>query len=243
MKFQNLSVKRLFGRVALGLVLSMSGITIALFLVTKQTAALLTGGAMLLCALAGIFVLTQAFGKRLSQFTVDLCQTLDHMITGNEAPERPEDSETQLARIGHRLARLYQIMQENRRRVDEERQELQTLVSDISHQVKTPVSNRSHIADDFFFRYQILIARNRILDGTGREREIQAILVFMIPANEVDICGLEIQPTKEFLERLKRHSNGCSRQYWRCNNTVYVSRWDQHSMAIHSVDFPAFFNC
>ena len=69
MKFQNLSVKRLFGRVAIGLVLSMSGITIALFLVTKQTAVLLTGGALLLCALVGIFVLTQAFGKRLSQFT------------------------------------------------------------------------------------------------------------------------------------------------------------------------------
>ena len=32
MKFNNLSVKRLFGRVAMGLVLSMSGITIALFL-------------------------------------------------------------------------------------------------------------------------------------------------------------------------------------------------------------------
>ena len=82
---------------------------------------------LLLCALVGIFVLTQAFGKRLSQFTADLCQTLDHMIAGNEAPQRPEDSETQLARIRHRLARLYQIMQENRRRVDEERQELQTL--------------------------------------------------------------------------------------------------------------------
>ena len=108
MKFQNLSVKRLFSRVAMGLALSMSGITIALFLVTKQTAVLLTGGALLLCALVGIFVLTQAFGKRLSQFTADLCQTLDHMIAGNEAPQRPEDSETQLARIGHRLARLYQ---------------------------------------------------------------------------------------------------------------------------------------
>ena len=85
--------------------------------------------------------------KRLSQFTADLCQTLDHMIAGNEAPQRPEDSETQLARIGHRLARLYQIMQENRRRVDEERQELQTLVSDISHQVKTPVSNLKMATD------------------------------------------------------------------------------------------------
>lgn len=115
--------------------------------VMKQTAVLLTGGALLLCALVGIFVLTQAFGKRLSQFTADLCQTLDHMIAGNEAPQRPEDSETQLARIGHRLARLYQIMQENRRRVDEERQELQTLVSDISHQVKTPVSNLKMATD------------------------------------------------------------------------------------------------
>ena len=44
MKVKNLSVKRLFGRVALGLVLSMSGITIALFFVTKQIAVLLTGG-------------------------------------------------------------------------------------------------------------------------------------------------------------------------------------------------------
>ena len=91
MKFQNLSVKRLFGRVAMGIVLSMSGITIALFLVTKQMAVLLTGGALLLYALVGIFVLTQAFGKRLSQFTADLCQTLDHMIAGNEAPQRPEE--------------------------------------------------------------------------------------------------------------------------------------------------------
>ena len=38
-------------------------------------------------------------------------------------------------------------MQENRRRVDEERQELQTLVSDISHQVKTPVSNLKMATD------------------------------------------------------------------------------------------------
>ena len=36
MKFQNLSVKRLFSRVAMGLALSMSGITIALFLVANR---------------------------------------------------------------------------------------------------------------------------------------------------------------------------------------------------------------
>ena len=147
MKFKNLSIKRLFGWVVLGLVFSMFGITIALFLVTKQTIILPTGGVLLLCALVGVFILTQAFGKRLSQFTADLCLDLDHMIAGNEALQRPEDSETQLARIGHRLARLYQIMQENRRKVDEERQELQSLISDISHQVKMPVSNLKMATD------------------------------------------------------------------------------------------------
>jgi len=138
MKFQNLSVKRLFGGWQWTCPLHVRDHHSPVFC-DKTDGGAADGRTLLLCALVGIFVLTQAFGKRLSQFTADLCQTLDHMIAGNEAPQRPEDSETQLARIGHRLARLYQIMQENRRRVDEERQELQTLVSDISHQVKTPV--------------------------------------------------------------------------------------------------------
>ena len=147
MTFKNLSVKRLFGWIVAGLFLSMSVITLSLFFITKQTAVLLTGGVLLLCALIWLFLLTQIFGKRLSEFTSVLCQTLDHMIEGNEAPLRPEDSETMLARICYRLSRLYQIMQENRRKVDEERRELQSLISDISHQVKTPVSNLKMAAD------------------------------------------------------------------------------------------------
>ena len=147
MTFKNLSVKRLFGWIVAGLLLSMAVITLSLFFITKQTAVLLTGGVLLLCALIWLFLLTQIFGKRLSAFTSVLCQTLDHMIEGNEVPLRPEDSETTLARICHRLSRLYQIMQENRRKVDEERRELQSLISDISHQVKTPVSNLKMAAD------------------------------------------------------------------------------------------------
>ena len=147
MTFKNLSVKRLFGWIVAGLFLSMAVITLSLFFITKQTAVLLTGGVLLLCALIWLFLLTQIFGKRLSEFTSVLCQTLDHMIEENEVPLRPEDSETTLARICHRLSRLYQIMQENQRKVDEERQELQSLISDISHQVKTPVSNLKMAAD------------------------------------------------------------------------------------------------
>ena len=147
MKRKSLSVRRLFIGTVMGLSFSITALTIVLFLVTQQTTVLWTGGALLLCAFAWIFVLTQAFGKRLSLFTADLCKTLDGMIAGNEEPAYPEESETQLARISHRLARLYQIMQKNRRKVDGERQELQSLVSDISHQVKTPLSNLKMAAD------------------------------------------------------------------------------------------------
>ena len=65
---------------------------------------------------------------------------------------RAADSETLFARISYRLTRLYGIMQENRRKVDAERQELQRLVSDVSHQVKTPVSNLKMVTDTLLSR-------------------------------------------------------------------------------------------
>ena len=102
---------------------------------------------MTLCAFFWIWLLVLSFGKRLSHFTSNLCRTLDNMIDGNEELQKSNDSETLFARINHRLIRLYEIMQKNRHKVDMERQELQMLISDISHQVKTPVSNLQMVTD------------------------------------------------------------------------------------------------
>ena len=46
-----------------------------------------------------------------------------------------------LARISFRLERLYHVMQQNRAVTAKEKSELQSLVSDISHQTKTPIAN------------------------------------------------------------------------------------------------------
>ena len=152
MKTRPLSVKRLFLWICIGLLLSMTAITLILFSLTLEVAVLIVGAALIGCALVWLFVLTQAFGKRLSLFTSELCKTLDNMIDGDEEPKQTDNSETLFARINHRLTRLYQIMQGNRRKVEEERQELQTLVSDISHQVKTPVSNLKMVTDTLLTR-------------------------------------------------------------------------------------------
>ena len=147
MKFKNLSVKQLFSWIMVGQAVSIIVITLTIFIFTKQTSVLLAGILLLLCTFIWFVVYAQILAKRLVSFTSDLCRTIDSMISGNEEPMLLEEQETQFARISHRLSRLYQIMQENRRRVDEERRELQTLVSDISHQVKTPVSNLKMATD------------------------------------------------------------------------------------------------
>lgn len=165
MKTEKLSVKNLLRWTCIGTLLSMVIIALVLFVITLEIAVLVTGGALILCALIWLFILTQAFGKRLSLFTSELCKILDDMIDGDKEPKRVEDSEALFARISHRLTRLYQIMRENRHKVDEERQELQTIVSDISHQVKTPVSNLKMATDTLLTNSVTEAERKEFIQG------------------------------------------------------------------------------
>lgn len=147
MKLERLSIKNLCLLIGAGALLSMLVIIAVLYALTSDMLMLWGGAALTVCTIVWIFLLVLFFSKRLSIFTRDLCQTLDNMISGNEEPKQISDRETLFSRISHRLSRLYDIMQENSRKVDEERQELQRLVSDISHQVKTPVSNLKMVTD------------------------------------------------------------------------------------------------
>lgn len=201
MKLNDLSAKRLFRFIAIGLLLSMAAITLVLFFATKQAAVLLAGGLLLLCALFWLLVLTVFFGKRLSLFTSDLCRTLDCMIAGNEAPKYPEDSETQLARITHRLTRLYRIMLENRRQASEERQELQALVSDISHQVKTPVSNLKMATDTLLAKPMTEAERTGFIRGIRVQTDkLDFLFQALVKSSrlETGIIRLEKKPCRLF---------------------------------------------
>ncbi|MCI8636107.1 MAG: HAMP domain-containing histidine kinase [Eubacterium sp.] len=165
MRLGRISVKMLFWLVGAGTAGSMLVISAILFAMIGEMWALIGGALLTVCALIWLFILMLFFRKRLSVFTEDLCQTIDQMISGREEPVRASDRETLFARISSRLFRLYSIMQENRRRVDEERQELQTLVSDVSHQVKTPVSNLKVVTDTLLEKPVTAEERREFLQG------------------------------------------------------------------------------
>ena len=201
MNLGKISVKRIFLLASGGMAVSMLAICAVFFGVTGQMWMLACGMLLTLCALVWMFLLTIAFGKRLSVFTRELCQAMDRMISGSGEPVPAWDSETLFARISHRLTRLYGIMQENRRKVDEERQELQMLVSDVSHQVKTPVSNLKMVTDTLLskpvteeeqreflqgirnqtdkleFLFQALVKTSRLETGAIRLEKKDALLI------------------------------------------------------------------
>ena len=165
MNLGRISVKRTFLLICGGMVASMLAACAVFFAMTGEGWVLTAGVLLTACAVIWQFLLMLFFSKRLSVFTGELCRVMDRMISGSEEPVRVTDSETLFARISYRLSRLYGIMQENRRKVDVERQELQMLVSDISHQVKTPVSNLKMVTDTLLTRPVPEEARREFLKG------------------------------------------------------------------------------
>ncbi len=171
MSLGRISVKRIFLLACGGMAVSMMVICVVLLWMTGERWVLIGGGLLMFCALAWMFLLTVAFSKRLSIFARELCQAMDQMVSGNGEPVYAADSETLFARISYRLSRLYGIMQENRRKVDEERQELQMLVSDVSHQVKTPVSNLKMVTDTLLSKAVTEEERREFLQGIRNQTD------------------------------------------------------------------------
>ena len=174
---RRVSVKTIFLLVETGAAVSMLALSFLISNLTGQGWVLLAGALLTACALVWLLLLTLFFAKRLSQFTSDLCQTMDSMITGGQEPARAEDRETIFARISYRLSRLYDILQDNRRKVDGERRELQTLVSDISHQVKTPVANLKMVTDTLLAKPVTEQERQDFLQGIRSQTDKLEFLV------------------------------------------------------------------
>lgn len=92
-----------------------------------------------LFTLAGLWIWFQQ--RQIFHFADDICDTLDALISGRQ-PEmaRPyEDSVT--AKVQGKLMQYYDVMNEGKVQSQRDKQTIQELVSDISHQVKTPIAN------------------------------------------------------------------------------------------------------
>ena len=79
--------------------------------------------------------------RQVSLFADDLCETLDALMSGRQ-PEGYQPYEDSLtAKVQGKLMQYFDIMSEGKRQSLRDKETIQGLVSDISHQVKTPIAN------------------------------------------------------------------------------------------------------
>ncbi|WP_235853377.1 sensor histidine kinase [Luxibacter massiliensis] len=79
--------------------------------------------------------------KLQSDFANDICETVDTLMDGRKLEDYQPYVDSHISRVQGKLLQYYDRMQEGRRQSRQDKETIQELVSDISHQVKTPIAN------------------------------------------------------------------------------------------------------
>ena len=141
MSANKLSINRACAVGAVFLSVLSAAAVVAVVLLTKNPAVvwlvLLFVALVIVCVASFVAFLR----RKLVLFSDNLCRTIDDMLNGSAAPPQSYEEENLFYKINHRLTRLYEVLRENQESMAKERASLQELVSDISHQVKTPIAN------------------------------------------------------------------------------------------------------
>ena len=152
MKKQRISVRSACILFLLGMEGTLMILTVVLTVAVRSWAVPAAGGLMMALTAGWGAAFLFYFQRRLERFAAGLCETADAMAMGRELPAPVEYREDLFSRIQHRMLRVYETLHETRGQAERDRGELQSLLSDISHQTKTPVSNLKMLCETLLVR-------------------------------------------------------------------------------------------
>lgn len=156
-----LTIRQVSILTAAGMILTFLLLSVLLFFLTKIP--LLLAAGLLFTAAAAVWGLLFLLlvKRQLDDFSAQLCGMLDHMMdaslrsnssdsagfsdfmSGSAFPEQ----ETMLSKILHRTVRLYEMLHENYISLSRQKEDLQSSISDISHQTRTIFSSLKLISE------------------------------------------------------------------------------------------------
>ena len=93
---------------------------------------------LLALAAAGIWLYMR---RKYILYTEEVCRSIDELLAGEGTKSFQLDEDTLLSKTQMKLKRLYEITAAAARESEQQKLEVQGIVSDISHQLKTPVAN------------------------------------------------------------------------------------------------------
>ena len=201
MKLQNLSVRAFLRKIVAGTLLTAALLLLIFFLMTKDVRVVICGIILTVAFYIWGVVFLHYFQKKLTLFTDSLCRTLDDMMDSTARPEMDYEAETLLARISHRLERLYNIMQKDRNTVAKEKADLQSLLSDISHQTKTPIANLKMLNETMLTRPISEEQRQEFLQATGSQLDkLEFLIQAMVKTSRLEAGVITLEKKNASIE-------------------------------------------
>ena len=141
MNMRKLSINKACILLGTLLLLAVGAVCAAVYLLTQNITAVRCVFLFSLFVLLCVIFFVALIRRKLVRFSDAFCGQMDDMLSENMQPKQTTCEESLFYKINYRLGRLYEVMQENKNSIAKERTDLQELISDISHQVKTPIAN------------------------------------------------------------------------------------------------------
>lgn len=124
-------------------------------------------------------------------FTEKVCDQIDNIIDGKELDEAFLLEESLYSKITLRLKRLSVITHATVKENIHQKQEIQSLVSDISHQLKTPIANITMYCDTII-NHHLLLSKQGLQDESvslshlSKEQEVEFLKVMQKQVEKLD---------------------------------------------------------
>ena len=131
-------VNNIFKIVAILLVIAMN---IWIYIITKNNKVAIILGVFSVVLIAGIFFYERIYIKHTEDMLIELSDMLTNSIDMKDEEVFSTREDTLFSKLQHQSLKLTGILKEKNKLVEEEKNMIKELISDIAHQLKTPLTN------------------------------------------------------------------------------------------------------
>lgn len=198
--------------------------------------------AMAVCTAAALAWKMRRLKKDIYGFADRLERNLDCILTGKEMEYMDEDEESLWGKISEKLWRVNHVWEKKKEESQREKVVIKELISDISHQTKTPIANLKMYLE-FLQEEPLTPQGKRFLENMeGQTEKLDFLLKSMLKMSRLETGVIRIQSRKSDLRRTlgeaiaaivpKAEAKGI-KLYVECGEEVWIShdkKWTEEAI-------------
>ena len=138
--------------------------------------------------------------KKYIAFAEDICESIDTILRGESVENFVLEDETLSSRVQMRLKRLSDITEAAAKKNEDQKKEVQSIVSDISHQLKTPIAYITMYCDTVRQKELPEETREKCLEVLGRQvGKLEFLVQSLLKMSRLETHMISIHPERNSL--------------------------------------------